>query len=85
MNFCPERTNDLWFFDGKTWTWMSGSSSANQLGSYGEKGEPLPSNIPGARNAAISWTDKDGNLWMFGGGGYDEISIGIANHSDILS
>jgi hypothetical protein len=29
------------------------------------------SNVPGARYVAISWTDGSGNLWLFGGQGYD--------------
>jgi hypothetical protein len=63
-------------YDGRKWTWMSGSSSANQVGSYGDKGVVTPTNIPGARSGAIGWTDKDGNLWMFGGYGYDASSSG---------
>jgi hypothetical protein len=59
--------NDLWIYDGRNWTWMSGSSSVNQYGSYGEKGVPSPSNVPGGRFGGISWRDNDGNLWMFGG------------------
>ena len=32
---------------------------------------PSSSNVPGARNSAISWTDTGGNLWLFGGFGND--------------
>jgi N-acetylneuraminic acid mutarotase len=28
-------------------------------------------NVPGARESSISWTDKGGNLWLFGGYGVD--------------
>jgi hypothetical protein len=66
--------NDLWLYDGGNWTWMSGSASTNQSGSYGDRGVALPSNVPGARYAGIGWRDNDGNLWVFGGVGYDNVS-----------
>ncbi|MGA9426325.1 MAG: kelch repeat-containing protein, partial [Terracidiphilus sp.] len=53
------------------WTWMSGSSTANQPGVYGTLGIPAPANVPGNRSGASSWTDASGNLWFFGGGIYD--------------
>jgi hypothetical protein len=62
--------NDLWKFDGADWTWVSGSSSTNQLGIYGTKGTAAPENIPGARFGSVSWIDASGNLWLFGGEGY---------------
>jgi N-acetylneuraminic acid mutarotase len=65
------RLNDLWKFDGSNWTWVSGSNLIDQTGSYGDKGTPATTNIPGARFNAVSWTDRGGNLWMFGGTGYD--------------
>jgi len=63
--------NDLWKFDGTNWTWVSGSSVGSQAGVYGTKGTSSPSNFPGGRNTAISWTDSSGKLWLFGGGGND--------------
>jgi hypothetical protein len=63
--------NDLWKFDGTNWTWVSGSNVVSQTGVYGTKGAPSSSNVPGARNSAISWTDSGGNLWLFGGFGND--------------
>jgi uncharacterized repeat protein (TIGR02543 family) len=63
--------NDLWKFDGTYWIWISGSATANQGGIYGTIGIAVPSNIPGARNGAVSWIDNSGNLWLFGGSGYD--------------
>ena len=32
-------------------------------------GKAAPSNVPGARDHAISWADSSGNLWLFGGSG----------------
>ncbi len=52
------------------WTWMSGSNTSAQLGAYGIKGIPAAANVPGARQGSISWTDSDGNFWLFGGLGY---------------
>jgi len=63
--------NDLWKFDGATWTWVSGSNTVNQSGVYGTKGTAATSDMPGAREGLISWTDAGGNLWLFGGVGFD--------------
>jgi N-acetylneuraminic acid mutarotase len=63
--------NDLWKFDGENWTWVSGSDSSNQIGEYGEQGIAAAANVPGARIGCISWIDLQGNLWLFGGSGYD--------------
>ena len=73
--------NDLWKFDpalGATgeWTWMSGSSTVGsvnggQSGVYGTLGTAASTNIPGGRDSAVSWIDASGNLWLFGGNGYD--------------
>jgi N-acetylneuraminic acid mutarotase len=61
--------NDLWSFNptSKWWTWISGSSTAGAMGIYGELGVSSASNVPGPRNYAVTWTDKGGNLWVFGG------------------
>jgi N-acetylneuraminic acid mutarotase len=69
--------NDLWVFNPPTndWAWIGGSStvasSGGQSGVYGALGTPAAGNIPGSRDAASSWTDSSGNLWLFGGYGYD--------------
>ena len=72
--------NDLWEFNGTNWTLVSGSSTANQAGSYGTQGVAAAGNVPGARSGAVSWTDVHGNLWLFGGQGYDSKgNIGYLN------
>ena len=43
----------------------------NQTGVYGTKGLADAANVPGARYRSICWTDSNGNLWLFGGLGYD--------------
>ncbi|MGA7830605.1 MAG: protease pro-enzyme activation domain-containing protein [Terracidiphilus sp.] len=65
--------NDLWEFNPSTnqWAWMSGSNSINQNGVYGTLGSPAAGNVPGGRSSASTWTDTNGNLWLFGGDGYD--------------
>ena len=40
-------------------------------GSTAPRAPPAASNVPGARYGAVSWTDSSGNLWLFGGFGYD--------------
>jgi len=69
--------NDLWEYSPVTgyWTWMGGPNSTNQLGGlpgvYGSKGVFAAANIPGNRDSATTWTDHNGNLWLFGGFGID--------------
>ncbi|NLD62161.1 hypothetical protein GX645_06880 [Candidatus Sumerlaeota bacterium] len=68
-----DKGNDLWVFDPQTamWTWVSGSSSANVGGVYGTKGVASSSSCPGARVDSCGWVDDEGNLWLYGGYGYD--------------
>jgi hypothetical protein len=78
--------NDLWMFDPTLgfvygykplggWTWMGGSSTVGsnggQSGVYGPPGVAASTNIPGGRDSAVSWIDASGNLWLFGGRGFD--------------
>jgi Galactose oxidase, central domain/Kelch motif len=68
--------NDLWEFNSttKTWTWVSGSSTANAVGVYGNMGVAAASDVPGARYSAVSWIDGSGNFWLFGGNANGEYS-----------
>ncbi len=63
--------NDLWKYGAGQWTWMGGSNICCQAGVYGTLGIASSSNIPGARDEAVGWTDPSGNFWLFGGYGYD--------------
>ena len=67
--------NDLWKYSPSSneWTWMGGSSSANQDGVYGTEGTEASGNVPGARGNSIGWIDSSGNLWLFGGYGFDSV------------
>jgi len=77
--------NDLWKYSPSTaqWTWVSGSSGLpggiGASGSYGTLGTPAATNVPGAREAAIAWTDAGGNFWLFGGFGFMPASQGFLN------
>ena len=54
---------------------MGGSSTiggnGGRPGVYGVLGAGSAANIPGGRAVATSWVDKSGNLWLYGGDGYD--------------
>lgn len=65
--------SDLWKYNPVTsqWTWMKGSSAANQVGLYGAQALYNAANVPGARKSAVSFIDANGDLWLFGGYGYD--------------
>lgn len=76
---CPG-ANDLWEFSPKTllWAWMGGTvpqmegNTCNSVpGIYGTLGTAAPENFPGSRYGGTTWTDKNGNLWLFGGDGQD--------------
>lgn len=66
--------NDLWKYTISTgqWTWISGSSTVCKAGIYGTRGTAAVANVPGSRNSAATWIDASGNLWLFGGSGYDK-------------
>jgi len=72
--------NDLWEFNisTKEWTWVSGSdigtpvsSASGTPGVYGALGVAAAANTPGKRYTQAGWTDSSGNLWLFGGAGFD--------------
>ncbi|MBZ5697861.1 MAG: hypothetical protein LAN18_04880 [Acidobacteriia bacterium] len=65
----PGLLSDLWTYDPATnqWTWVSGSNTTNQAGVYGTLGTTASANVPGARQASMSWIDTSGNFWLFGG------------------
>jgi len=59
--------NDLWEYSGGEWIWVGGPNVTNQTGSYGILGTASSTNIPGARDGAVSWTDTAGHFWLLGG------------------
>ena len=71
--------NDLWKFDttAKQWTWVSGAvGAASTPGNYGTKGLAAATNVPGARWLSAAWNDTHGNLYLFGGQGFDATGTG---------
>ena len=72
--------NDLWMCvnpinysaaNSPSWAWVSGSKTKESGGVYGKLNVPSKTNVPSARFGASSWVDSSGNLWLFGGFGYD--------------
>jgi N-acetylneuraminic acid mutarotase len=67
--------NDLWKFNAgtKQWTWVGGSSTINAIGVYGTQGKAAATNVPGARSPNTAWVDGQGNFWLFGGAGLNDL------------
>jgi len=75
--------NDLWVFDPSMgthgqWAWMGGSPSVQcdsgcrgRTGVYGTKFRFDRANAPGGRTTGQTWTDAQGNLWLFCSWGSD--------------
>ncbi len=63
------RLNDLWEYQPSSgqWTWVSGPQQPNQPAVFGTTGAASPNNIPAGRVQAQTWTDSQGNLWLFSG------------------
>ncbi len=61
--------SDLWELNPSTspptFSFASGSTLAGQAGVY------TGTEAPGGRWSPVSWTDQNGNFWMFGGLGFD--------------
>jgi Galactose oxidase, central domain/Kelch motif len=76
--------DDLWVYTPNstvgqpgTWAWVKGSNTGSQNGIYGDKLIPYKTFeqwTPGGRSNATHWIDTRGQLWMFGGEGYDSTS-----------
>jgi len=56
----------------QNWIWEKGINANNHPGTYGVQGIAHATNNPGARKSAVTWSDISGNLWLFGGFGYDK-------------
>lgn len=51
-----------------SWNWVSGDGNFSPTPPhYGTRGVASPANKPPHRDHACTWTDKGGNLWLFGG------------------
>jgi N-acetylneuraminic acid mutarotase len=63
------------------WAWMGGANEKEEpVAVYGTLGTPAPGNFPGAHQFSSTWTDGQGNFWLFGGLAYnlsaDKINVG---------
>ena len=63
--------NDLWKYDiaANKWAWIKGDSLANGKGEFGTLGVSGWANNPKPRSKSISWPDRSGNQWIYGGFG----------------
>ena len=79
--------NDLWSYNPATgqWTWVGGTSTAANAGSYGTQGVAAAGNLPPARTDAISWVDSAGIFWLFGGAQLDSNGGYLAVFNDLWS
>ncbi len=81
--------NDLWKFDGTNWTWVSGANTVAGHGtndaasSFGTRGVPESSNIPGGRYFSSMMVDTNNHVWVFGGEGSDSRNNGQYNLNDL--
>ena len=76
--------NDLWVYTPNTtagqpgtWTWVKGSNTGSDNGQYGSLTRPYLTYYgwtPGGRSNGTRWVDGLGQLWLFGGEGYDSTS-----------
>ncbi len=53
------------------WARVGGSQNIDAAGIYANQGAAATQNAPGARSDSAYWSDAKGNLWLFGGIGYD--------------
>lgn len=77
--------NDLWKFSpaSNQWTWEGGANTPSANGSYGVVGVAATTNMPGARESAMAWTDASGNFWLFGGNGFGATGTTVAVLNDL--
>ena len=65
------------------WTWVDGANTVKEIGVY-PSSKNKPGGMPGSRYDGSQWIDSSGNLWMFGGIGYDnELSGAESNLNDM--
>lgn len=80
------RLNDLWRFNPLTneWTLIAGNPlTTDTAGIYGTMGVPAATNRPGSRCWSASWTDNNGDLWLFGGQGQASTAAPVTGLSDL--
>lgn len=58
---------------------MKGPNIHDSRAIYGNKSVEAITNLPGARNDGLTWSDNSGGLWLFGGYGFTENDSGYLN------
>jgi hypothetical protein len=73
-----ESRNAIWVYDinSNTWAWTSNSATPIVFSTYGIKNVASAANFPGFRLNAMTWTDTDGSLWLYGGEGFAQWGYG---------
>ncbi|MCP9747818.1 kelch repeat-containing protein [Lacihabitans sp. CS3-21] len=68
--------NELWSFNLTTQSWelKKGNRKVNQKVERYAKSIESFNTQPEGRKGASTWVDKNGDLWMFGGRGFDNVS-----------
>jgi len=64
-----QNLNDFWHYNvlNNEWTYVSGDTTSLKPYSFGTKNISSPLNKPPPKIGAMTWKDKQNNLWMFGG------------------
>jgi hypothetical protein len=77
--------SDVWEYNPGSgqWTWKEGANTAGHNGTYGSEGTASSSNLPGGRERGVTWIHSSGNVWIFGGEGYD--SVGTSGGSGYMN
>lgn len=72
--------NDVWQYNtiSGQWTWLGGSNSTNQLGTYGTLGVASAGNVIGARRSHTAVMSSSNTMLVFGGFGYDSSGQGTS-------
>lgn len=77
--------DDIWRFDlqKSQWVWVNGTDKTNKKATFGNKGNSNANTTPGGRIGPSTWTDKKGDLWLFGGTAFDSDKQRDVYYSDV--
>lgn len=78
-----EEVNDLWAYQVSRNEWIKINTWPSFPGLYGTQGTGTAGTFPVTRSGAAGFKDKDNNLWMFGGLGYNLQGEGGFYYNDL--